>query len=163
MGAVRKTKAKKAEAPTAAPEPKGRCKWLDDRSYNGPILHGKYQVCELGYGLDCFALYSLRDRFFIRDHRGTLHFSSIEQAERHADQLVGIRPAKQPKAAKAKAPGPKAQKPSAAGMFRDLIVEGKLSDDEIFAKVKAQFNLPDSRRGYVDWYRKDLKKKGILQ
>ena len=55
-----------------------------------------------------------------------------------------------------------AGKPSAAGRFRELILAGGKSDDEIFAAVKAEFNLDDNRRSYVDWYRKDLKKQGKL-
>lgn len=57
---------------------------------------------------------------------------------------------------------PKASKPSAASRFRELILAGTLEDDEIFKKVQAEFDLDDSRRSYVDWYRKDLKKKGLL-
>ncbi len=52
--------------------------------------------------------------------------------------------------------------PSAAEMFRELIIEGKLSDDDIFKKVQEEFKLPDNRRAYVNWYRKDLIKKGKL-
>lgn len=53
------------------------------------------------------------------------------------------------------------KKPTASKMFCDLIMEGKLSDDKIFEKVQAKFGLDDSKRGYVKWYRNDLKKKGM--
>lgn len=58
----------------------------------------------------------------------------------------------------------KTREPTAASRFRELIKEGgktcKHSDDEIFAMVKKQFNLDDSKRSYVAWYRNDLKKRG---
>lgn len=53
------------------------------------------------------------------------------------------------------------KKPSAAQMFKDLIMEGKLSDDKIFEKVQKEFGLDDNKRGYVKWYRNDLVKKGL--
>lgn len=57
---------------------------------------------------------------------------------------------------------PKGQKaPSAAQRFRDLIMEGKLTDDEIFTKVQEEFGLDDNKRAYVKWYRNNLKKKGM--
>ena len=55
----------------------------------------------------------------------------------------------------------KDKKPSASQMFKDLIMAGKKTDDEIFAEVKAAFGLDDSKRGYVKWYRNDLIKKGF--
>lgn len=68
------------------------------------------------------------------------------------------------KAAPAKAAKePKAtgeKKESAAQMFKDLIMEGKLTDDKIFEKVAAKFNLDESKRGYVKWYRNWLVKDG---
>lgn len=73
------------------------------------------------------------------------------------------------KVAKAE-PAPKAKKAevgdkpqSAADMFRTLIVEGKLSDDEIFAKVQKAHNLDDNKRRYVSFYRFDAKRKGLIK
>lgn len=62
------------------------------------------------------------------------------------------------KKASPKEPGVKRE--TAAQMFQDLIMEGKLTDDQIFAKVKAKFGLDDKKRGYVKWYRNHLKKAG---
>lgn len=45
---------------------------------------------------------------------------------------------------------------NASQMFRQLISDGKLTDDEIFAQVQKAFSLDDSKRRYVAWYRKDL-------
>jgi hypothetical protein len=61
-------------------------------------------------------------------------------------------------AAKSVKPGEK--KPSAAQMFQDLIMAGKLTDDQIFEKVQAEFGLDEKKRGYVKWYRNHLKKQG---
>lgn len=65
--------------------------------------------------------------------------------------------AKAPKAAAEKKP----RGPSAASRFKELIMEGKLTDDKIFEKVQKEFQLDDSKRSYVAWYRKDLEKKGM--
>lgn len=65
------------------------------------------------------------------------------------------------KAAKvAKKTGVAVPRETAAGMFRELILEGKLTDDQIFAKVKAKFKLDDKKRSYVAWYRNALTKEG---
>jgi len=45
-------------------------------------------------------------------------------------------------------------------MFQDLIMAGKLTDDQIFEKVQAEFGLDEKKRGYVKWYRNHLKKQG---
>ena len=65
-------------------------------------------------------------------------------------------------AAKATKPAskPGEKKPSAAQMFQDLIMSGKLTDDQIFEKVQAEFSLDEKKRGYVKWYRNHLKKSG---
>lgn len=49
---------------------------------------------------------------------------------------------------------------SAAAMFQGLIMEGQLTDDEIFEQVQSAFGLDDKKRSYVTWYRNNLKKKG---
>ena len=69
-------------------------------------------------------------------------------------------PAKPAKAEPAKkdAPAAKAPRVSAAQRFKDLIMEGKLTDKQIFLKVQGEFNLDDAKSGYVAWYRNWLKK-----
>lgn len=76
--------------------------------------------------------------------------------------------AKEPKAKAAKEPKAKPQaakpadkKPSAAQLFKDLIMAGKLTDDQIFEQVKSEFGLDPSKRAYVNWYRNNLKKQGL--
>ncbi len=73
--------------------------------------------------------------------------------------------AEKPAATKAAKPAAKPakageKKPSAAQMFQDLIMAGKLTDDQIFEKVQAEFGLDEKKRGYVKWYRNHLKKQG---
>ncbi len=66
-------------------------------------------------------------------------------------------------AAKAAAPAAKAAAPaakSAASMFKELIMAGKLTDDQIFAEVQRAFSVADSKRSYVGWYRNHLAKEG---
>jgi hypothetical protein len=59
-------------------------------------------------------------------------------------------------------PAAKPQKAmTAAARFQELIMEGKLSDEKIFQKVQSEFDLDDSKKGYVTWYRNHLKKKGM--
>lgn len=67
--------------------------------------------------------------------------------------------AKPPKAPKV-AGEPKVRKPSASALFCSLIMEGKLTDAQIFAEVQKVFGLDDGKKGYTKWYRNDLRKKG---
>jgi hypothetical protein len=83
------------------------------------------------------------------------------------EKTAAEKPAKTAKAAAAPAvKAPKAAKvekkgPSAAQMFRDLILAGNLSDAKIFEKVQAAHGLSDDKASYVAWYRKDMIKKGV--
>lgn len=90
--------------------------------------------------------------------------ASAETKTAKAAPVKAVKPAAKaaptPKAKKADA-GDKPQ--SAADMFRTLIVEGKLSDDEIFAKVQKAHNLDDNKRRYVSFYRFDAKRKGLIK
>jgi len=49
---------------------------------------------------------------------------------------------------------------TAAGRFQELIMKGTLTDDQIFAAVKKEFGLNDSKRYYVGWYRNYCKRQG---
>lgn len=73
-----------------------------------------------------------------------------------------VAPAKETKAKATKAPAEKTgeKRESAAQMFQDLIMAGKLTDDQIFEKVQEKFGLDEKKRGYVKWYRNHLKKQG---
>lgn len=50
---------------------------------------------------------------------------------------------------------------SASALFKELILKGEKTDDEIFATVQKKYNLDDNKRKYVAWYRNALKKEGI--
>jgi hypothetical protein len=76
--------------------------------------------------------------------------AEVKAGRRAVDPVVKVKPAAKP--------GEK--KPSAAQMFQDLIMAGKLTDDQIFEKVQAEFGLDEKKRGYVKWYRNHLKKQG---
>lgn len=79
--------------------------------------------------------------------------------EKEIDMAKAKAKKKAAKAAK-KSGAPAAPRESAAQMFKDLIMEGKKTDDQIFAAVKAKFKLDDKKRSYVAWYRNSLVKDG---
>jgi hypothetical protein len=76
------------------------------------------------------------------------------------------KPAKEPAAKAAKDPTakvhnvPKPKGMSPARRFHDLITTTKLTDEEVYAKVLAEFPGMSYRPTYPAWYRKDLAKKG---
>lgn len=72
------------------------------------------------------------------------------------------KPAKKTASPKAEKPAKESKAPreTAAQMFQDLIMAGKLTDDQIFAKVQEKFGLDEKKKGYVKWYRNHLKKQG---
>lgn len=81
-----------------------------------------------------------------------------------AAKTTAAKPEKAPKVTVEKKPAaPKEKKeraPTASSRFQELIMEGKLTDDAIFAAVKKEFGLSDDKRSYVAWYRNYLAKKG---
>lgn len=59
--------------------------------------------------------------------------------------------------------GPKdfnAKPQNSSQMFEQLIMQGQLTDDEIFERVQKQYGLPDTSRRHVGWYRWRLKRDG---
>lgn len=76
---------------------------------------------------------------------------------------AGVKKATAGKKAEAKAKATKSpgeKRVTAASMFKELIMAGNFSDDVIFKKVQDKFGLDDKKRGYVAWYRNNLKKGG---
>lgn len=78
--------------------------------------------------------------------------------KKKVEKVEKVEKIKAPAETKAKKTGEKPY--SAAQMFKDLIMEGKLTDDQIFKKVQAKFGLDDNKAGYVKWYRNNLRKTG---
>lgn len=67
--------------------------------------------------------------------------------------------AKPAKSTSSKPDGERKPKPSVT--FRELIIQGKLTDDQIFAEVQKRHpEVTEDKRSYVAWYRNDLRKKG---
>lgn len=94
--------------------------------------------------------------------RATNETKEPAKAGRRAVDPVAA-PTKETKAKATKAPTKKTdeKRESAAQMFQDLIMAGKLTDDQIFEKVQEKFGLDEKKRGYVKWYRNYLKKQGM--
>ena len=68
--------------------------------------------------------------------------------------------AKEPKAPKA-AKEPKEPRITPATTFRELIMKGGLTDNQIFAAVQKKHpEVTKEKRPYVAWYRNDLRKRG---
>ena len=82
-----------------------------------------------------------------------------QPSDKEIDMAKAKAKAKQKKVDK-KAGKPVAPRETAAAMFQELIMDGKFTDDQIFAKVKAKFKLDDKKRSYVAWYRNKLGKDG---
>jgi len=57
-----------------------------------------------------------------------------------------------------KRPTVPAKRVSASSRFKDLIIEGGRTDEEIFKICQAEYGLSDDKRSYVSWYRNWLKK-----
>ena len=60
-----------------------------------------------------------------------------------------------------KSRAPRAPRASAASLFRELIMRGTLSDDQIFERVQEKFGLEEKSRKHVAWYRNKLKNSGM--
>lgn len=131
-------------------------------AYEGKLLHGRWLVSELGYGHGTYVIHDKEARLIEDDKNMVMHFNSVLAAEKHVEKLSGRALTKQKSTAKKPQALQDTAHKSAASMFRALISAGSLSDDQIFAEVQRTFDLDDSKRSYVGWYRKDLQKKGLL-
>ena len=60
----------------------------------------------------------------------------------------------------AKATG-KAAKASGAGLINWMLMSGKYSKDDIYEAAQQEFGIKAQKAGYVNWYKKDLEKKGF--
>ena len=85
----------------------------------------------------------------------------VARAEMHLESLKNPKPA-ETKAAKA--PASTETKPKRTGISataRELILAGK-TNQEVWAELKQQFDLDDSKKHYPTWYRCEMKRKGQL-
>lgn len=100
--------------------------------------------------------------------KATSHFKRFGEqygALKEVCQLLGIeRVAKVMDETAVKVEKPKVEakprKLTQGAMFMELLMAGKLTDDEIFAQVQQQFSLTPDKKSYVNWYRKRLIKQG---
>lgn len=129
------------------------------------------QACSLfkGYSLGCGATKEVLDclGLVINVTKEEVEMATSKKAARGAVAATKVAAAKTVKAKPAKTPkadaAPKAPRvagQSAAAMFKELIMRGTMTDDQIFAKVKEKHGLDDNKRSYVTWYRNSLKKAG---
>jgi hypothetical protein len=80
------------------------------------------------------------------------------KAEKPTKEKV-VKAAKEPKAAQPT--GEKRQRTGAAATFKELIMKGKQTDEQIFEAVRARHpEVTPDKRHYVSWYRNALKKEG---
>jgi hypothetical protein len=86
--------------------------------------------------------------------------SPEDKAAKKQANLAKLKALNEEKKAARAAAGPKEKKATASSMFCDLILEGKQTDDQIFAAVQKAFGIDDSKRSYVGWYRNKLRKDG---
>ena len=96
-------------------------------------------------------------------HKGELLMPHSQEELRRMNQRAAATTAAAPAKVKPKPTAPakaKSDKPreSASQLFKALIMEGKLTDDQIFTKVQLKYGLDAKKRGYVAWYRNYLKK-----
>jgi hypothetical protein len=92
----------------------------------------------------------------------TVKKSSMKPETEKSGKKVPEKKAAAPKAAAPKVAGDGTKKRSgAAATFRELIMQGRLTDDQIFTEVQKRHpDISADKRSYVAWYRNDLKKKG---
>lgn len=81
-------------------------------------------------------------------------------AAEHLESLKNPKPA-ETKAAKATRPAAETKRTGISATARALILAGK-TNQEVWAELKQQFNLDDSKKHYPTWYRCEMKRKGLL-
>lgn len=110
----------------------------------------KYLECATMFGANEKVLTELGKVVEVSDQARMAALSKNGQVEVATDGTVTQKPK-----------GFQKKKGGAANRFRDLIMGGAHTDDEIFSIVQKEFNLDEGRRSFVGWHRKDLTKKGF--
>ncbi len=87
----------------------------------------------------------------------------IARAEMHLESLKNPKPAetKVAKVAKVERPAAETKRTGISATARALILAGK-TNQEVWAELKQQFDLDDSKKHYPTWYRCEMKRKGQL-
>lgn len=110
--------------------------------------------------------------FFIEKMTGGRFACQVAKAKAHLEALknpASVAPAEEPKTKVAKAGRrttdpvveAKPKKIGVSAVARDLILDGK-TNQEVWAVLKQQFNLDDTKKHYPTWYRCEMKRKGQL-
>lgn len=84
----------------------------------------------------------------------------IARAEMHLESLKNPKPV-ETKVAKATRPAAETKRTGISATARALILAGK-TNQEVWAELKQQFDLDDSKKHYPTWYRCEMKRKGQL-
>ena len=105
----------------------------------------------------------LRSKIMAEDPNSDLDDCSIDDLREIAAKLgltkstsKSNRAAKAPKTVK-----PAAETRSISSVARAMILDGK-TNQEVWAAIKEQFNLDDSKKHYPTWYRCEMSRKGLL-
>lgn len=81
----------------------------------------------------------------------------IARAEMYLESLKNPKPAE----TKAARPAAETKRTGISATARSLILAGK-TNQEVWAELKQQFDLDDSKKHYPTWYRCEMKRKGLL-
>jgi len=102
--------------------------------------------------------------FFIEKMTDGQVACQVAKAEMHLESLKNPAPKAEAKPAKTstkKTAEPKVKKVGISATARELILNGK-TNQEVWAILKEQFNLSDSKKHYPTWYRCEMKRNGQL-
>lgn len=88
--------------------------------------------------------------------------NEAHRAELAKVQPIAEDPATKPKAPRAKSSEPRAKRPSVSGRCQELILSGQ-DNASVWATVKAEFGLDESKKHYPGWNRAMLVRTGKLK
>lgn len=90
------------------------------------------------------------------------HGQDVQPEPTVEPEAIPKSPVAEPKATKKVVePTKTAEEMTVSDVARTMILAGK-TNKEVWATIKAQFNLDDSKKSYPSWYRCELKRKGQL-
>ncbi len=126
-----------------------------DRAAKTYVQHATFAGCSDDALIELEALVPITTRE--RDEIMSTKKTKKAEAPRVAGAVGNVKnPAKGKKAT-----GEAKQRSGAAATFREMIMAGKLTDDQIFVEVRKRHpDVTEDKRHYVAWYRNQLKKQG---